>query len=89
MLDDGQNSQMIYIEDKNNIKYEISTSETIYSNLKIRSGETRIYQMKFINTYISTKRIEQMIFEKVILNYDEDIKNINNYTDNIKIIIDL
>lgn len=89
MLDDGQNSQMIYIEDKNNIKYEISTSETIYSNLKIRSGETRIYQMKFINTYISTKRIEQMIFEKVILNYDEYIKNINNYTDNIKIIIDL
>lgn len=89
MLDDGQNSQMIYIEDKNNIKYEISTSETIYSDLKIRSGETRIYQMKFINTYISTKRIEQMIFEKVILNYDEYIKNINNYTDNIKIIIDL
>lgn len=89
MLDDGQDSQMIYIEDKNNIKYEVSTSETIYSDLKIRAGETRIYEMKFISTYISNKQIEKMTFEKVVLNYDEYIKQGNNYEDNVKIIIEL
>lgn len=89
MLDDGQENQTVYVEDKNNIKYEISTSETIYSDLKIRAGETRIYEMKFTSTYISTKQIDKMVFEKVILNYDEYIKQINNYTDNVKIIIEL
>ena len=89
MLDDGNESQTIYIEDSNKIKYEVATSEIIYSNLKINPGVTRIYEMKFLSTYSSSKEIEQMVFEKVITNYNEYIKDSNNYSDCAKIIIGL
>ena len=89
MLDDGSESYTIYIEDSNEIKYEVSTSEIIYSNLKIDPGETRIYEIKFLSTYISSKKVEQMVFEKVIMDYNEYIKESDNYSNNAKITIGL
>ena len=82
-LDDGEDTSNVYIEDSNGVKHEAASSELIYSTLKINRGQTRKYSIKFTNTYISNRKISALVFDKLILNYDEYIKNPENYKDTI------
>lgn len=83
-LDDGENTSTIYVEDSNGIKYEAASSELIFSTLKIPAGSTVKYSIKYTNTYRTNRQMKKLVFEKLILNYNEYIKNTNNYRDYIK-----
>lgn len=83
-LDDGEKTSTIYIEDSNGLKYNAASGEIIYSTLKIRSGSTVEYAMKYTNTYRASRKIKKLVFANLILDYDKYIKNPNNYNEGIK-----
>lgn len=83
-LDDGEKTSTIYIEDSNELKYNAASGEIIYSTLKIKPGSTVEYAIKYTNTYRANRKINKLVFENLILNYDEYIKNTEQYKDVIK-----
>lgn len=83
-LDDGEDTSTIYIEDSNKIKYEAASSELIFSTLKVPANSTINYSIKYNNSYRTNRKISKLVFGKLILNYDEYIKNTISYEDTIK-----
>lgn len=87
-LDDGENTSTIYIQDSKGVKHEAASSEIIFSTFVIPKGQTQRYTIKFTNSYVSNREITQMVFDKIILNYDEYIKS-NDYSNTLSFIINL
>ncbi len=79
-LDNGNQTNTIYVEDDNNMKSYVYTGEIIYENFKLISGETRSYTLKFSNSYSSSRNLKYLVFKNVILNYEE-YKNSKSYSD--------
>ena len=85
-LDDGENTSTIYIQDSKGVKHEAASSEIIFSTFVIPKAQTQRYTIKFTNSYVSNREITQMVFDKIILNYDEYIKS-NDYSNTLSFII--
>ena len=83
-LDNGKDTSTIYIIDSNGIKYEAASGELIFSTLKVPAHSTINYKIKYNNSYRTNRKISQLVFEKLILNYDEYIKDTSNYEGMIK-----
>ncbi len=88
-LDSGEEVSTIYIQDDKGIKCEAASSELIFSTLIIEPGETKEYSIKYTNSYVTDRNISNMVFEKLILDYNEYIKDTQIYTDIIKFNIEL
>ena len=89
--EDLYNQNAMYLEDKNNIQYNSYTHELSEGQLKILSRETRKISIKYHNKYSSNKKIENIVFSKIILDYNEYLKteNTSDYTNYGIIQIDL
>ena len=83
-LDDGQDTSTFYIEDENNLKYEAASGEVIFSTLQVPAGSTINYSIKYTNSYRTNRKINKLVFGKLILNYDEYLENINSYNNTVK-----
>lgn len=88
-LDDGEDPSTLYITDSNRVEHEASTGEIIYSTLTLLPGQTKRFTIKFTNTYISNRTITALTFSRVILNYDEYLRNTENYDDTVSITINM
>lgn len=88
-LDNGEKEEKMYVQDSKGVKHEAAVSELIYSTFKIEAGQTRQYNIKYINPYISNRKIKNIVFENLILNYEKYIKNPKTYTDIISYKIEL
>lgn len=85
LLDNGEYTDTIYLLDKKDIKEYANTGEIIYSNLELMPGETKNYTFKFSNSYSNTREMIYLVFQNVIMNYDEykdteDKSNYNKFT---------
>lgn len=94
LLNDINSLDTLYLEDKNGIKYDAYMHELSTADLKVLVGETKKITIKYYNKYSSSKKIENITFSKIILNYDsynklEAMGNIGNYNYYGKIQIDL
>lgn len=76
LLNDINDSNALYLEDDNGINYSAYMHELSEAQLKVYAGETKKITIKFYNKYGSSKRIENVVFSKIVLNYDiyKDIK---------------
>ena len=88
-LDDGEDPSTLYITDSNRVEHEASTGEIIYSTLTLLPGQTKRFTIKFTNTYISNRTITALTFSRVILNYDEYLRNTEDYDDTVSITINM
>ena len=70
LLDDKSSINSMRIVDDNGIEYSAYTHEISDEELIIPSGQSREIEIKYYNKYISTKRIERIIFSRIILNYN-------------------
>lgn len=77
ILDSLDNSNGIYIEDTNGIKYPMYNSELSNSMVTIASGHIKKLDIKFLSNYISTKKIYQLVFSNIIMNNSENIFTIS------------
>lgn len=79
LMDTSDNVKSIYLSDENDMKYYFYSGEIIENRLKIESGYKSNIKIKFTNTYSSTRKIKNIIFSKFVLNYNEYLKDKENY----------
>ena len=91
LLDNGEKTDTIYLLDTNNLKEYANTGEIIYTNLQLASGASKTYTFKFSNTYSNTRVMKSLIFEKVIMDYDEYNKTNDkrSYSNFIKLVVNV
>ncbi len=75
LLDDLNEIDNTYISDTNRQKYKMYTHEVTSEQLTIKPNSTTRIKLKFYCKYISTREIESITFNNVILNYKNDEKN--------------
>ena len=71
LLDDKSSTDNMYIEDENGNQYTAYIHELSEAQLTITPGETKEITIKYYSRYGSTKNITQVVFNKIILNYNE------------------
>ena len=87
LLDDGTNINSLYILDENNISYSAYTHEISEASLKLSQGETKEIKIKYYSKFSSEKKIEKVVFSRILLNYEkyENLINKNYYNEYGKI----
>ena len=67
---DGRNDvKSLYLEDSNEAKSSAYTHELTDPMLRVEAGQTKEITIKFYSQYVSTKKIEYVVFSDLIL-YD-------------------
>lgn len=91
LLDTNDDTKSVYLLDNNNMKYYFYNNEIIQNKLILQSKFKTDLQIKFTNSYSSSRTIKNMVFTKMVLNY-EDYINFQNkveYSDFYTFKIDL
>lgn len=78
-LDTNDDTKSIYLLDNNNHSYYFYNNEINENKLIVQSKYKNTLKIKFMNPYVSSKRIKKLVFSKMILNYDE-YKNLEDKT---------
>lgn len=77
LLDDLSDIDTMYLETNNGVKYSSYSHELTQEQLKIGISEKKKISIKYYSKYVSTKKIDKVVFSKVISDY-EKFKNLNN-----------
>ena len=77
LIDNLKNTSSVYLQDENDIKYFFYSHEIPLTELQLDAGEAKKITIKFYSRYSSEKRINKIVFAKVILDY-EKYKNQGN-----------
>lgn len=72
LLDDKEDTNNMYIEDENGNQYTAYINELSDAELMLTPGETKQITIKYHNRYGLTKNIKNIVFNKIILNYNEN-----------------
>ena len=83
LLDSKESTKTMYLKGKNSVSYYALSHELLLNNLCIRPKATQSLLIKYNKEYNSNQTINQLIFEDVILNYDEYKSKVkkSEYTD--------
>lgn len=83
LLDISDDVKSVYLLDSKNMKYQFYNNEIIENKMIVKNKFTNNLQIKFTNTYSSSRRIEKLVFSKLILDYDEynQIEDKSEYKD--------
>lgn len=71
LLDTSDDVQSIYLLDGKNMKYEFYGNEIVKNKLIIKSKFANDLSIKFNCSYSSNRKIKNLVFSKLVLNYDE------------------
>lgn len=71
LLDDKFSTDNMYVEDENGNQYTAYIHELSEAQLTVTPGETKEVTIKYYSRYGSTKNITQVVFSRIILNYNE------------------
>lgn len=74
LLDELIDTDTIYLKDSNNVKHVSYSNEIVKENLKVYRNETKTIEIKFDNPYISGRKINNLCFSNILLDYTS-----NNY----------
>lgn len=91
LLDSRQNTQSVYLKDKNDKKYQAFMYEVIDTKLVIQPNQSKQMQIRFNKIYSNKAQIKQMVLEDIILDYEtyKTIQNKEEYTNRSKITVDI
>ena len=68
LLDDGVNINAMYIEDENGNQYSAYNHELNEGQLIVSPRETKELEIRYYNKYASEKKINKVVFSRMILN---------------------
>ncbi len=77
LLDTGDDTKSIFLLDTNDKKTYFLSNEIISNQLIVQSKYKTSLKIKFANAYASSNSLKNIVFTKVVLNYDE-YKNLDN-----------
>lgn len=75
LLGNIRDSRSIVLQDSNKVKYGVYNTELVERLLQVDPGLTTELKLKFFSSYVTSKEIDCLIFEKVNMNF---IRNSNN-----------
>ena len=71
LLDSRTNAKTLYLQDSKEVQYSSYSHELTEPMLTVSSGQTKEVTIKFYSSYVSTKKIESIVFSDLILSlYD-------------------
>ncbi len=71
LLDSRTNAKTLYLQDSKEVQYSSYSHELTEPMLTVSSGQTKEVTIKFYSSYVSTKKIEYIVFSNLILSlYD-------------------
>ncbi len=79
LLDTNDDNKSVYLLDGRGMKYYFHNSEIIENLLLVRGKLTNELQIKFSNSYSSSRKIETLVFSKLVLNYEDYKENSQEY----------
>lgn len=81
LLDTSDDTESIYLLDSRDMKYYFYNNEIVENRLLVKSNLKNNLKIKFSNSYSSSRRIESLVFSKLILNYKEykELENKEEY----------
>ena len=81
LLDTSNDTKSVYLLDGKEMKYYFYSNEIVENRLIVKSKFTNDIQIKFSNSYNSSRKIDNLVFSKLVLNYDEykDLENKEEY----------
>lgn len=74
IMDNGKSTKTIYLLDENQIKQYCNTGEINYDGLTLKPGVTKAHTFKFSNSYSTTRVMEYLVFEQIIVGEGTDSK---------------
>ena len=66
-LDNISNIDTVYLEDSKGVKYPYYNHELTIPMVTITNGQSKEVMIKFYSSYVSTKKIEHIVFSNIIL----------------------
>lgn len=78
LINDGKDSNNIYITDKNKNQYISYINEIPLSSLELKSGFQKIINVKFAKVYNIYREVEDIVFKNIILDLEIYKNNPNN-----------
>ncbi len=78
LINDGKDSNNIYITDKNKNQYISYINEIPLSSLELKSGFQKILNVKFAKVYNIYREVEDIVFKNIILDLELYKNNPNN-----------
>lgn len=66
-LDNVSNTESLYLEDSKGVKYPYYNHELTTSMITVNSGQTKQITIKFYSSYVSTKKINRIVFSNMML----------------------
>ena len=66
-LDNISNIDTLYLEDSKGVKYPYYNHELTTQSITVQPGESKDVTIKFYSSYVSTKKIEHIVFSNIIL----------------------
>ena len=79
LLDTGESTKSIYLEDKNNVKYYSQSHEILRGLLKINSGFSTQVNIKFTKSYSNeVAKTSKIVFSNVVLDYNDYLSGNKN-----------
>lgn len=86
LLDTSDDTKSVYLLDSKNLKYYFYNNEIIQNKLIVQSNFKNNIQIKFSNSFSSSRNIQKLVFSKFVLNYDEysNLQNKSQYNDFIE-----
>ena len=66
-LDNISNTESLYIEDSKGVKYPYYNHELTTPMITVSAGQTKEITIKFYSSYVSTKKIERIVFSNIML----------------------
>lgn len=76
VLNTKQNTDSIYLQDENKLKYIAYLNEISEYNLGIVRGLTKTYDIKFDRGYKPTIKLEKIVFEDIKIGQEDELKKI-------------
>lgn len=91
LLDTNDDTKSIYLLDSKDMKYYFYSNEIIENRLLVKSNLKNSLKIKFSNSHSSSRRIESLVFSKLILNYKEykELENKEEYKDFCKFSVNI
>lgn len=70
-LDNISNTESLYLEDSKGVKYPYYNHELTTPMITVSAGQTKEITIKFYSSYVSTKKIERIVFSNIMLKNGE------------------
>ena len=80
-LDDVKNTDTLYLEDKNGVRYYYYNHELTNQTLTVAIGQTKEIIIKFYSKFVSTKKIKKIVFSKMLLINKQNVQQIKMIAD--------